>query len=471
MDLIAALTQRLESKGIHELRQIGRVAGVGNPTNKKKAQLIEDIISIAKNEAQPIPRSTRGAPPKSEEYDSETVELIERCRTSLVKTEDGEEKNATFMCPEDEESVYSGILEFTDRFWFIRTQNMQISSGNDVFVHVSFINRFSLRSGDKIVCRAKRRKQGECPGVTTIISVNGRSPDIKRGTPFERLTPTYPDRRITLERKGGSLTDRVIDLFSPIGFGQRALIVSPPKAGKTTMLKGIAHAICANYPQAKVIVLLIDERPEEVTDITRSVPEAEVIYSTFDKGESHHVHTAALTLDYAKRTVEAGEDVIILLDSITRLTRAHNSLCNSGRILSGGLDPQALVEPKRFFGAARNIEGGGSLTIIATALVDTGSRLDDVIYEEFKSTGNMEIILSRELAERRIFPAMDVRASGARKEELLLNEKELATGATVRGLLAGKLSEDELFKTMFSTQDNAEFCTKAQAFFKVYNGR
>ncbi|MDE7301368.1 MAG: transcription termination factor Rho, partial [Clostridia bacterium] len=296
-------------------------------------------------------------------------------------------------------------------------------------------------------------------------------PMLSRGAPFESLTPCYPDRRIKLEHENCPLADRVIDLFSPIGFGQRALIVSPPKAGKTTMLKEIACALRKNYPEATVIVLLIDERPEEVTDISRSVDGAEVISSTFDRGDNHHVHTASLTLDYAKRQVEAGKDVVILMDSITRLTRAHNAISNSGRILSGGLDPQALVEPKRFFGAARNIENGGSLTIIATALVDTGSRLDDVIYEEFKSTGNMEIVLSRSLAERRIFPAIDINASGARKEELLLSEEELNTSATVRGMINKKLTEGELFEAIATTKTNEEFCAKSQAFLKAYNGR
>lgn len=469
------LELKLESKGIHTLRQIGRVVGVSNPTTKKKDELIRDIMAIARNQAEPCPRATRGAPPKSEEYDRELVDEIESCRQQTVGEE--EQKNMSdfvFASPEneeDEEKQYSGVLENADKFWFVRTQNMQISSYGDVFVHSSFVSRFHLRVGDYIVCRAKRRKQGECPGATYIISVNGKSPELARSAPFESLTPCYPDRRYTLEYEGCSLTERVIDLFSPVGLGQRALVVSPPKAGKTTMLKTIAHAICKNYPLAKVIVLLIDERPEEVTDIRRSVEGAMVVYSTFDKGDSHHIHTASLTLEHAKRLVETGMDVVILMDSITRLTRAYNAVCNSGRTLSGGLDPQAIVEPKRFFGAARNIENGGSLTIIATALVDTGSRLDDVIYEEFKSTGNMEIVLSRDMAERRIFPAVDIRASGARKEELLLSEDELKTAAMIRGLMAKKLEAEDLYATMQKTTSNAEFLSKAQAFFKVYNGR
>ena len=348
MDLADSIRIKLDTKGIHQLWQIGRAVGVAFPTKKKKAELIDDIIAIAKNELEPCERSTRGAPPKSEEYDAETVEEIFKCKQFYSHLDTaGKELSADGVLTiasgeEEEEAVYSGVLEPTEKFWFVRTQNMQITSANDIFMHLSFVNRFRLRIGDKIVCKAKRRKPNECPGATYIISVNGRSPDTPRGLNFESLTPCYPDRRITLERADGNLTDRVIDLFSPIGFGQRALIVSPPKAGKTTMLKDIASGIRHNHPEALVIVLLVDERPEEVTDIMRSVDGAEVVYSTFDKGDVHHTHIAGLTLEYAKRQAETGRDVVLLLDSITRLARAHNALANSGRTLSGGLDPQAL---------------------------------------------------------------------------------------------------------------------------------
>lgn len=474
------LKLRLESMSLQTLRPIGRAVGVRKPTKIDKDVLVAGIMAVAKNEAAPCPKPTRGAPPKSDVYDQSVVQEVWNCRAYYSESEEDRklrDKNktqsgldtTTFV---EEESVYSGVLEYSDKYWFLRTKNMQLSSSDDIFVHASFVSRFHLRTGDSVVCRAKRRKAGECPGATFIVSVNGKSPDSPRKPVFESLVPCYPDERFTLERKGGTLTDRVIDLFSPIGKGQRALIVSPPKAGKTTMLADIARSIRENSPETKVIVLLIDERPEEVTDIRRTVNGAEIIYSTFDRGDGHHIHTASLTVEYAKRIAEDGKDVVILLDSITRLTRAYNSVCNSGRILSGGLDPQALVEPKRLFGSARNIEDGGSLTIIATALVDTGSRLDDVIYEEFKSTGNMEIVLSRELAEKRIFPAIDIRASGARKEDLLLNEQELKCAATVRGMLASRrLEVESLYSTMSDTDDNAEFCTKAQTFLKVYNGR
>ncbi|MGN1373398.1 MAG: transcription termination factor Rho, partial [Candidatus Coproplasma sp.] len=468
MEYSEQLKARLEVKNVYELRQIGRAVGVTVPTTKKKQELIRDILDIAEAKVQPSSPATRGAPPKSQYCDNGTVEEVIKCREYYLQHSADtrqEDEEVDELASVDEErgevETYSGVLEFSEKYWFVRTQNMQISSTDDVFMHLSFINKYHLKEGDKIVCKAKRRKPKECPGVIYIISVNGKAPSFNRATPFEKLTACYPNRRITLEREGCTLTDRVIDLFSPIGFGQRAIIVSPPKAGKTTMLKDIACSIRQNYPETLVLVLLIDERPEEVTDFCRNVDGAEVIYSTFDKGDSHHIQVASLTLAYAKRQVEEGRDVVILLDSITRLTRAYNALSNSGRTLSGGLDPQAIVEAKRFFGAGRNIEGGGSLTIIGTALIDTGSRLDDIIYEEFKSTGNMEIRLSRSLAERRIFPAIDIRQSGARNDNLLLSEEELKTSAVVHGLLAKNATEEELYSSMKKTENNAQFCAKA----------
>ncbi|MGN0808185.1 MAG: transcription termination factor Rho [Candidatus Coproplasma sp.] len=464
MESLEQLKVRLEEKNVYDLRQIGREVGVNVPTTKKKGELIEDILNIACAKAQPCSPATRGAPPKSQNFDGGIVEDIirfrEYCLESASKSDDNSEIVEVASPEEEGENgeTYTGVLEFSEKYWFVRTQNMQISSTEDVFMHLSFVNKYHLKEGDKIVCKARRRKIKECPGVIYIISVNGKSPSANRATPFEKLTACYPDRRITLERKGCSLTDRVIDLFSPIGFGQRALIVSPPKAGKTTMLKDIACSIRQNFPETMVLVLLIDERPEEVTDFCRSVDGAEIIYSTFDKGDSHHLQVASLTLAYAKRQVEEGKDVVILLDSITRLTRAYNALSNSGRTLSGGLDPQAIVEAKRFFGAGRNTEESGSLTIIATALVDTGSKLDDIIYEEFKSTGNMEIRLSRSLAERRIFPAIEISRSGARNEQLLLSEDELDTAKQVHNLLSKNATEEEVYSSMKKTESNAHFC-------------
>ena len=466
MDYSEQIKVKLNDKNVHELRNIGRMVGVKNPTGIKRQQLIEDILDIALAKTEPCPPAKRGAPPKSQTCDDELVEEIAKCReyyleqSASVEEVEKVDEVASEEGDKGDVETYSGVLEFSEKYWFVRTQNMQISSTDDVFMHLSFVNKYHLKEGDKIVCKAKRRKPKECPGVIYIVSVNGKAPSFTRATPFEKLTACYPDRRITLEREGCTLTDRVIDLFSPIGFGQRAIIVSPPKAGKTTMLKDIACSIRCNYPEALVLVLLIDERPEEVTDFTRNVNGAEVIYSTFDKGDNHHIQVSSLTLEYAKRQVEEGKDVVILLDSITRLTRAYNALSNSGRTLSGGLDPQAIVEAKRFFGAGRNIEGGGSLTIIGTALVDTGSKLDDIIYEEFKSTGNMEIKLSRSLAERRIFPAIDVRGSGARNDNLLLSEEELKASAAVHGILAKNATEEELYSSMKKTENNAQFCAR-----------
>ncbi len=495
-DILGQLKTKLDMLTIHELRQVGRAAGVSSPSNKQKNVLITELLSLADGTALLKPRSTKGARPKSELYDKEIVEDIETCRNYFInlaarniEEEKSQGESDTPMgCAQpagaiaavetepqpphifqSDEKEYCGILELSDKYWFIRTNNCQISSSEDVFVHSSFVSRFRLKVGDYIVCRAKRRREGECPGACYIVSVNGLSPDrLYPRVVYENLTPCYPDRRYTLESDGCSLTERVIDLFSPIGNGQRALIVSPPKAGKTTMLKTIAGAIAQNYPKSKVIVLLIDERPEEVTDIKRTVYGAEVIYSTFDKGEHHHIHTASLTMEYAKRLTETGRDVVILMDSLTRLTRAYNACNNSGRMLSGGLDPQALVEPRKFFGAARNVENGGSLTIIATALIDTGSRLDNVIYEEFKSAGNMEIVLSRDLAEKRVFPAIDIRASGARKEELLLSEKELKAAGKLRGMLGREINEENMYQMMKRTFTNDDFCDRLDDWLKIY---
>ena len=481
-EILQKLRTELEKRSIYDLRQIGRAVGVRRPADMNKAPLIDSIMEIAEGKAEPAPRTTKGAPPKSDVYDKDIVDLAERCREMSLRGEEKEaeeeprpaEERAQFGVEGDypyseDENVYTGILEFTEKFWFLRTRNYEITSGGDVFVHSSFVSRFRLREGDEITCKARRRKEGECPGATYIISVNGVRPDrLNPRAVFERLTPCYPDERFTLEREGCGLTERVIDLFSPVGKGQRALIVSPPKAGKTTMLKSIACSVCENRPEADVIVLLIDERPEEVTDIRRTVSKASVVYSTFDKGEYHHIHAAMLALEHAKRLVEAGRDVVLLMDSITRLTRAFNAVTNSGRMLSGGLDPQALTEPRKFFGAARNTEDGGSLTIIATALIDTGSKLDDVIYEEFKSAGNMEIVLSRELAERRVFPAIDIKASGARKEELLLSAAELNASCKFRQLLGRQVTTENLYAMISKTKNNLELCERADEWLRIY---
>ena len=321
----------------------------------------------------------------------------------------------------------SGILEImAEGYGFLRTSGY-LPGPEDIYVSPSQIKRFGLRVGDEVLGQVRPPKDNEKYfALLRVEVVNGLDPEQARNRPdFEKLTPVFPHERIKLELPDGDLTVRVVDLFAPIGKGQRAMIVSPPKAGKTTLLKKIGQATVQNHSEIYLMVLLLDERPEEVTDMRRSV-EAEVIASTFDRPPEEHIQVADLVLDRAKRLVEGGRDVVVLLDSLTRFSRANNLVIPpSGRTLSGGLDPAALHRPKRFFGAARKIEEGGSLTITATALVDTGSRMDDVIYEEFKGTGNMELHLNRKLQERRTFPAIDIKASGTRREELLLTDEEL----------------------------------------------
>ena len=321
----------------------------------------------------------------------------------------------------------SGVLEIMQEgYGFLRTSGY-LPGQEDIYVSPSQIKRFGLRVGDEVLGQVRAPKDNEkYYALLRVEAVNGLDPEQARSRPdFEKLTPVFPHERLKLELPQSDLTVRIVDLFSPIGKGQRAMIVSPPKAGKTTLLKRIGQSIVQNHQEVYLMVLLLDERPEEVTDMRRSV-EAEVVASTFDRPPEEHVQVADLVLERAKRLVEGARDVVVLLDSLTRFSRANNLVIPpSGRTLSGGLDPAALHRPKRFFGAARKIEEGGSITIIATALIDTGSRMDDVIYEEFKGTGNMELHLNRKLQERRTFPAIDIKLSGTRREELLLNEEEL----------------------------------------------
>ncbi|HOM03805.1 MAG TPA: transcription termination factor Rho [Acetivibrio sp.] len=355
-----------------------------------------------------------------------------------------------------------GVLEvLPDGYGFLRSDNY-LSGPKDVYVSPSQIRRFNLKTGDKIKGKGRIPKEGEkFQALLYVQSVNGDPPEVAaKRVPFEYLTPIYPDQRITLETTPRELSTRLIDLIAPIGKGQRGMIVSPPKAGKTILLKKIANAITNNYPEMELIVLLIDERPEEVTDMQRSI-KGEVIYSTFDEVPEHHIKVAEMVLERAQRLVEQKKDVVILLDSITRLARAYNlTIPPTGRTLSGGLDPGALHKPKRFFGAARNIENGGSLTIMATALIETGSRMDDVIFEEFKGTGNMELHLDRRLSEKRIFPAIDVNRSGTRREELLLDQKELEGIWAIRKAMSnmGTAEVTEMIiNRLMQTKNNAEF--------------
>lgn len=355
-----------------------------------------------------------------------------------------------------------GVLEvLPDGYGFLRSENY-LSGPKDIYVSPSQIRRFGLKTGDKLRGKGRIPKEGEkFQALLYVQSINGDTPDVaSKRVPFEYLTPIYPDQRITLETAPREFSTRLIDLIAPIGKGQRGMIVSPPKAGKTILLKKIANAITVNYPEIELIVLLIDERPEEVTDMQRSI-KGEVIYSTFDEVPEHHIKVAEMVLERAQRLVEQKKDVVILLDSITRLARAYNlTIPPTGRTLSGGLDPGALHKPKRFFGAARNIENGGSLTIMATALIETGSRMDDVIFEEFKGTGNMELHLDRKLSEKRIFPAIDINKSGTRREELLLSQKELESVYTVRKAMSnmGTAEVTEiLINRLLQTRTNDDF--------------
>lgn len=403
----------LKEKKITELRPMAANLGVENATKLKKEELIEEILKKNSN--------------------SQTTGVISVTRRTEVtgRTEGAGsfEKRAeapSEQQPQQELLTKQGILEILpDGYGFARTKGY-LPSDNDVYVSLSQIRRFGLRNGDEVSGQVRPPKDSEkYHALLRIMSVNGLDPELSRRRPwFEALTPLYPKDRVMLETTSDEITGRIIDLTAPIGKGQRGLIVSPPKAGKTTILKQIANSITANSPEVHLIVLLVDERPEEVTDMERSVI-GEVISSTFDQPSDNHVNVAELVLERAKRLVEAGKDVVILLDSITRLARAYNlTTPASGRVLSGGVDSTALFPPKRFFGAARNIEGGGSMTILATALVDTGSRMDEVIYEEFKGTGNMELHLDRKLADKRIFPAIDIERSGTRKEELIMSNDE-----------------------------------------------
>jgi len=355
----------------------------------------------------------------------------------------------------------SGILKITsESYGFLRVDNYT-PGGDDVYVSPSQIRRFSMRTGDEILGQVRPPKDGERYfALLKVLAINLSDPELAAERPcFDDLTPIYPQRRLHLETTPTNYTMRLMDILSPLGFGQRGLIVSPPKAGKTTVLKMLANSIAENHPDTEIIVLLIDERPEEVTDMERSVS-GEVISSTFDLPPENHVRVADIVLARAKRLVESGKDVVILLDSITRLARAHNLVVPpSGRTLSGGVDPAALHRPKRFFGAARNFEEQGSLTIIATALVDTGSRMDEVIYEEFKGTGNMELHLDRKLAERRIFPAIDIYRSGTRREDLLLTPEELEATWMLRRVMSAlgpAETMDLLLDRVINTKSNQE---------------
>jgi len=443
----------LKGQSLADLRQIAKDAGLKSITALRKPQLIDAILAAGKTDVQPADKTPISAPVLDNPAADESVPFVFDANTAVAPK--------TRVRPTDVTEV-SGFLEvLPEGYGFIRFDNYE-SSNKDVYVSNTQIRRFNLRTGDEVTGDARATKGDEkFPPLLFIHRVNGDMPDACiRRKPFDSLTPIYPTERLHLETTPNAYSMRLIDLVAPIGKGQRGLIVAPPKAGKTTLLKHIAQSIRKNHPDVKLIVLLIDERPEEVTDMKRSV-DGEIIYSTFDEAPEHHGKIAELVLERAKRLVEQKKDVVILLDSITRLARAYNLIvAPSGRTLSGGLDPAALHKPKRFFGAARNIEEGGSLTILATALMETGSRMDEVIFEEFKGTGNMEMWLDRQLQEKRIFPAIDLNKSGTRREEALLTQDELRAVWAVRKAMSNRNTADvteELISKLTRTKANADF--------------
>ncbi len=451
--------EQYESLPLVELKEIAKARGMKGTSAVKKGDLI--AMMLEKDEE----TKTRRTPEKEEE-------------TKARRTQEKDEETKIRRMPEKQEAqpsldsgqTVNGILEVLgDGYGFIRSANY-LPGENDIYVNPSMIRRYNLKTGDILCGNVKVKAQTEkFAALLYLKSVNGERPEeSSRRRNFDELTPIFPNKRIHLERPGGSTAMRVVDLISPIGKGQRGMIVSPPKAGKTTLLKDVAKSITRNHPEMKLLILLIDERPEEVTDIKEAIegPNVEVIYSTFDELPEHHKRVSEMVIERAKRLVEYREDVVILLDSITRLARAYNlTVPPSGRTLSGGLDPAALHMPKRFFGAARNMREGGSLTILATALVETGSKMDDVIYEEFKGTGNMELVLNRKLQEKRVFPAIDIPKSGTRREDLLLTEEELEAVEIIRKGLNG-LKPDEAVENVLNmfdrTRNNEEFVQTAK---------
>ena len=467
----------LDTLPLSTLRILGRQTGVLHSSSNNKSALIDEIINILTGKQAPAPRSNRGAPVKQTYLDPAILDKLAQLRR--IGEEDARERESVLevasadrdTAPSFDAAVYTGILELMQGgYGFVRAHNCQPSAaGEDVFIPAPAIHSRGLREGDLVACTAKPRQRNDAAAMEELLGVNGLPVGRYEKRPhFDALTAQYATEKIVLSKGNNELSLRILDLFVPLGKGQRALIIAPPKAGKTTLLKQVARAIGEYHPELVLIVLLIDERPEEVTDMRESVPSAEIVCSTFDEGAEHHVRAAHLVLEHAKRFAEHGRDVVILLDSLTKLTRACNYLADSsGKTLSGGLDAGALAEPKRFFGAARNTREAGSVTILATALVETGSRMDEVIYEEFKGTGNSDIFLSRDLAERRIFPAIDIRRSGTRKEEFLLTEEELAAVYKLRerGLTENAAGIVEMMKR---TSDNAEFVARLPEWLRVY---
>ncbi|EYE89807.1 transcription termination factor Rho [Fervidicella metallireducens AeB] len=457
--------EELKTKTLEELREIGKNFGIKSVTKYRKSELVEEILKIQEKSEhsediqEELPTEILEEVEKEIEEVEEIVKPVESFKLHDIDVEKREKIQELLQDSDTVEGIFEHITN--QSYGFLRLDNYQQGT-RDIYVSPSQIRKFGLRTGDKVKGKARFPKEGEkYKALLYLQEINGVQPEnIARRKSFENLTPIYPNKRLSLETTGNDLATRLIDLLAPLGRGQRGMIVAPPKAGKTVLLKKIANAITTNHPDVELIVLLIDERPEEVTDMQRSI-KGEVVYSTFDEEPNNHTGVAELVLERAKRLVEMKKDVVILLDSITRLARAYNlTISPTGRTLSGGLDPGALIQPKKFFGAARNIEEGGSLTILATALIDTGSRMDEVIFEEFKGTGNMEVHLDRRLQERRVFPAIDINKSGTRREDLLLSEDELNTIISIRKL-QGNLSTQEatenLITALSRTKNNKDF--------------
>lgn len=484
----------LNTKLVSELREIAKVLGISDADKLRKQELIDRITIIAKQsieeegqeevtvdapaaertrkrvrtvKAEPVAATKRPSlaeSPATDEESSVVEDAVEEDDVEGASAAKSDSLAPALPTDFDNVIVNEGVLEIMpDGYGFLRSSDYNyLTSPDDIYVSQSQIKLFGLKTGDNVRGSIRPPKEGEkyFP-LVRVESINGQNPaEIRDRVPFDYLTPLFPDEKLNLDLGAGNFSTRIMDLFTPIGKGQRGLIVAQPKTGKTNLLKEVANAIAKNHPEAYLIILLIDERPEEVTDMARNV-RAEVISSTFDEPADRHVKIANIVLEKAKRMVECGHDVVILLDSITRLARAYNTVAPaSGKILSGGVDANALHRPKRFFGAARNIENGGSLTILATALTDTGSKMDDVIFEEFKGTGNMELQLDRKLANKRIFPAIDLTASSTRRDDLLVDRDTLQRMWVLRNHLADMNSTEAmefLLTQMRGTKSNEEF--------------